>query len=73
MKELYNTNLALERLTKEQYDMLMDFLEDNNMNYEETDFEEYYLDERTEDEKYEDWLSEQTDLHNDEVRMGLVE
>ena len=71
MKELYNTNLALERLTKEQYDMLIDFLEDNRITYEETDFEEYYLDERTEDEKYEDWLSEQTDLHNDEVRLGM--
>ena len=71
MKELYNTNLALERLTKEQYDMLIDFLEDNRMTYKENDFEEYYLDERTEDEKYEDWLSEQADLHNDEVRLGI--
>lgn len=72
MKEMYNTTITIKNLDKAKYDMLIDFLEDNNMNYEETDFEEFVVDERTEEEKYQDWLSEQADLHNDEVKMNLI-
>ncbi len=69
MKTLYNSTLEFKNLTQEKYDMLIDFLEDNNLSYEETDFEEFTLDERTEEEKYEDWLSEQADIKVDEL-MG---
>lgn len=69
MKTLYNTKIDFKNLTQEKYDMLIDFLEDNNLSYEETDFEEFTLDERTEEEKYEDWLSEQADIRVDEL-MG---
>ena len=69
MKTLYNTKIELKNLTQEKYDMLIDFLEDNNLSYEETDFEEFTLDERTEEEKYEDCLSEQADIKVDEL-MG---
>lgn len=71
MKTLYNTKIEFKNLTQEKYDMLIDFLEDNNLNYDETDFEEFTLDERTEEEKYEDWLSEQADNYNDDVRLGV--
>lgn len=69
MKTLYNTKIDFKNLTQEKYDMLIDFLEDNNLSYDETDFEEFTLDERTEEEKYEDWLWEQADNKVDEL-MG---
>ena len=61
MKELYNTKLELKSLDKSKYDLIIDFLEDNSINYEETDFEEFTIDNRSEDEKYQDWLWEQAD------------
>lgn len=66
MRILYNTNLEIKNITQEKYDMLFDFLESNNFNFNESDYEEFAIDERTEEEKYEDWLSEQADLINDE-------
>ena len=71
MKQMINTKINFMALDYEKYDMLMDFLEDNNICYEETDFEEYVLDQRSEEEKYEDWLAEECDLHNDNVAMGI--
>lgn len=71
MKNYYNTKIKLEGLSGEMYDKLIDLLEDNNFHYEETDFEEYVVDERSEQEKYDDWLSEQADNYNDEKWMGL--
>jgi len=70
MKELYNTTIELKALDKAKYDKIMDFLEENEINYEEIDFEEYELDTRTEEEKYEDWLSEQADQINDERKIS---
>ena len=61
MKELYNTKLELKNLDKSKYDLIIDFLEDNSINYDETDFEEFTIDNRSEDEKYQDWLWEQAD------------
>lgn len=69
MKTLYSTNLLLDNLTKEKYDKLLDFLENNNITYNEKEFEEYIIDTRTEEEKYEDWLSEQADVINDKKIM----
>lgn len=73
MKTLFNTTIKIKNMDESAYTKLIDFLEDNFMGYEETDFEEFILDERSEDEKYQDWLWEQADLHNDEVKMGLSE
>lgn len=71
MKTLYNTKIALENLTEEKYDMLIDFLQGNNISYDETDFEEFVIDERTEEKKYDDWLAEQADIKYDENKIGL--
>lgn len=56
MKTFYSTTLEVNNITQEKYDMLIDFLEANNISYNENDFEEYTIDERTDDEKYDDWL-----------------
>lgn len=70
MKTLFNTKLEINNIDKSKYDMLMDFLEDKNINYYENDFEEFIIDERSEDEKYEDWLCEQADMINDERKLN---
>lgn len=72
MKTLYNTTLEIKNLTQEKYDLLIDLLEENNINYEETDFEEFTIDERTEEEKYDNWLSEQADNYNDDKALGIL-
>lgn len=73
MKTLFNTTIRITNIDESAYDKLIDFLEDNFRNYEETDFEEFTVDERTEDEKYNDWLWEQADIMNEEVKLGLRE
>lgn len=69
MKELYNTTLEIKNLDKVKYDLLIEFLDDNYINYEETDFEEFIIDNRTEEEKYEDHLSQRADMINDERKL----
>lgn len=69
MKELYDTTIEIKHIDQSKYDMLIDFLEGNNIDYEETDFEEYVVDERTESEKYDDWLSNRTDEIHDEQKI----
>ena len=71
MRTLFNAKIDIQNIDMSKYDMLIDFLEDNNIHYDITDFEEFEIDERSEEEKYQDWLSEQADLHNDNVKMGL--
>ena len=71
MKTYYNVNLEIKNIDTNLYDMLIEFLDDSNIQYEQTDFEEFEIDKRSEEEKYEDWLSEQADLHNDMVKMGI--
>ena len=71
IKDMRNITFQMNNLDEEEYNLLIDFLEDHYINYEETDIEEYQLDTRTEEEKYDNWLSEQADLHNDNVKMGL--
>ena len=70
VKTLYNTNLQITGINEEKYNMLIDFLEDNNIAYNEDDFEEFIVDERTEDERYEDWLWDQVDKINDEKKVN---
>jgi hypothetical protein len=72
MKEIYNTTISIEKINKEKYDMLMDFLQDNDIEYEETDFEEYTIDNRSEQQKYDDWLWEQADIKNDDKNVGII-
>ena len=72
MKTRYNTNFKIENIDQEKYDMLYDFLEDNHINFEETDFEEFIIDTRTEEEKYDDWLSEQADNYNNDKELGIL-
>lgn len=52
----FSTNIEIKNISQEKYDMLIEFLEDKNISYDTTDFEEYTIDERSEDEKYDDWL-----------------
>ena len=56
MRTYFSTNIEIKNISQEKYDMLIDFLEDNDISYDTTDFEEYTIDERSEDEKYDDWL-----------------
>ena len=71
MKTLYNTKISIEAIDGNKYDMLIEFLEDSNIPYREEDFEEYEIDERTEDEKYEDWLAEQADELYEDRKLGI--
>lgn len=66
----FSTNIEIKNISQEKYDMLIEFLEDNNINYDTTDFEEYTIDERSEDEKYDDWLWTLADNRNDELKLG---
>ena len=71
MKTLFNTTIRITNLDESKYTKLIDFLEDGYTTYEEIDFEEFTIDERTEEEKYDDWKWEQADSYNDDVKMGL--
>lgn len=71
MKSYFNTTISVEHIDESTYDKLIEFLENNMPNYNETDFEEFVIDERSEEEKYQDWLDEQADIYNDEVKLGL--
>lgn len=61
MRTYFSTVLEINQISQEKYDMLIEFLEDNNINYDTTDFEEFTIDERSEDEKYDDYLSSLAD------------
>ena len=69
MITMFNTTIYLEKMDEDKYNKLIDFLEDNNYEYIEDDFEEYTIDNRSESEKYEDWLSEQADIKYDESKL----
>ena len=71
MKTYINETIEIKGISEDKYEMLIDFLEDNKINYEETEFEDYTIDDRSEDEKYDDWLWTLADIHNDDVKMGL--
>lgn len=71
MKTLYNITLEIQNLTEEKYDMLLGLLENELIDYEQTDYEEFTIDERSEAEKYDDWLAEQADIAYEEEKLGL--
>ena len=66
---MYNTTIEIVNIDESRYTKLIDFLEDNQIIYNETEFEE--LDTRTKEEKKEDYYMDQNDNYYDEVRMGL--
>ena len=70
MITMYNTTITMQHLTKEDYDKLIDFIEENHYDYYEDDFEEFILDDRSESEKYQDWLCEQADIEHDKEMIG---
>lgn len=71
MKTYITETIKISHISDDLYDMLKDFLEDNKIDYEELETESYTIDERSEDEKYDEWLSSLADDYNDEVKMGL--
>ena len=72
MEIRYNVWLAVKNLSEEKYDMLFNFLEETGIDYQIEDESDYEVDTRSEQQKYDDWLQEQADLHNDEVKMYIV-
>lgn len=73
MKTYINETIEIKGMTEEKYDMLIEFLEDNKIDFEETEYEDYTIDERTEDEKYDDWLWTLADTQYEEQRMNELE
>lgn len=72
MKEYLNTTFVIKKIDSEKYDMLLDFLEDNDITFHEENAELFVIDERTEEDKYNDWLGEQADNYNDLKYMDLI-
>lgn len=70
MKTLFNAKIEINNIDESKYDMLIDLLEDKNISYNITDFEEFTIDERSEDEKYQDWLDEQADMIYEERKIN---
>lgn len=67
-----NVDLEIRNLSEEKYDELFAFLEDTNIEYKVQNESDYEVDTRSEQQKYDDWLQEQADLHNDEVKMNII-
>ena len=70
MRTYYSTNLEIRNISEEMYDKLIDFLEENNIDCETTNFQEYTIDERSEDEKYDDWLYTLADNQYEESKLN---
>ncbi len=69
IKELCDATLRIKGIDEEKYSKLLIFLDDSKIKYDEIGFEQYIEDTRTEEQKHQDYLSEQADLINDEKRM----
>lgn len=69
METYFSTVLEITQINQEKYDLLIEFLEDNNINYDTTDFEEYTIDTRSDSEKYDDWLWTLADERHDEMSV----
>lgn len=72
MKTLYDITIDINHIIPEKYNLLIDFLEMNNIDYDETDFEELEIDNRSESEKYEDWLADKADEIHDEQMIEEI-
>ena len=71
METFYRAAIEFNHISPAKYEMLMDFLEDNDIDYFEYEYDEYTVDTRSDRDKYEDWLAEQADIAHDEEKMGL--
>lgn len=71
MKTFINENIEIKGMSEDKYDLLIEFLEENNIDYKETEYEEYTVDDRSEDEKYDEWLWTLADSQYEERKLGL--
>ena len=71
MRTYFNTEIEIKNISREMYDKLIDFLEENNINYDTNEFYEYTIDERSEDEKYDEWLGSLADEQYEKEKLGL--
>lgn len=73
MKTYINETLEIKGMSEDKYEMLIDFLEDTGIDFEETEYADYTIDERTEDEKYNDWLCAMGEIQYEEQKMKELE
>ena len=64
---MYNVELQITNIDESKYTKLIDFLEENQIIYNETEFEE--LDK---EKTYEDYLMDQVDDNYEEEKMRLI-
>ena len=58
IEEYYNTTLKISKIDEAIYTKLIDFLEENKINYKEEDFEDVFVDNRSEADKWQDyWMN----------------
>lgn len=58
IEEYYNLTLKISKIDESVYTKLIDFLEENKINYKEEDFEEVVVDNRSEADKWQDyWMN----------------
>ena len=71
MKTYYDITIQAKGIDEIEYDALMEYLEDHRLHFEESIDNEYTIDERSEDEKYDDYLCTLADKHYEEVKIEL--
>ena len=71
MRTFINETIEIKGMSEEKYEMLLDFLNENKIDFEETGFEDYTIDDRSEDEKYDDWLWTLADRQYEDRKLGL--
>jgi len=55
IEEYYNLTLKISKIDESVYTKLIDFLEENKINYKEEDSEEVVVDNRSEADKWQDY------------------
>lgn len=55
IEEYYNVTLKISKIDESVYTKLIDFLEENKINYKEEDSEEVVVDNRSEADKWQDY------------------
>lgn len=68
MIDMFDVTIDITGLDAEQYDLLLDYLEENHIEHIERNEKRYTVDLRSEEEKYNDWLGNQADEYNDSMR-----
>ena len=70
MKTYLDITIQVKALDEVDYDALIEYLEDNHIHFEESIDNEYTIDERSEDEKYDDYLGSLADAHYEEEKLS---